>query len=318
MPDSEQQLLFGNAYTPASASTVPDGPYSAAIRNAGGIACSWGNGLGLTDHIDPIRDLLQISLLPGTSAERWDEYASVYPQNTPEEGFGDGSGSRCDADETRRDCYSDILVGDVWVQMHVVGVNVPDGETGDAGITAFVRPIIERLVERVAAATASAAPSPVEIVPSTDCDTVLPLDAVRELLGITEDGVARDVRDGEQGGGLSLPQDARMRAGLTSCIVAPRSDSVWAQATVLPDGAWAFEPTAVTDGVRNGAELIVIDGAETSYMECPPGGTQCTVDMAVGGSWVRVELPVDSGTVVGAGERSEALALAALVAAKVD
>lgn len=320
MPADDLTLLFGQAYTPASESSLLTHPYDASLRNAGATSCRWDSQVGQTDFFDPDRDVLAIRLLPGTTAERWDEYASVYPQNPSEEAFGDGSGSNCYADENRQACYSDILVGGVWIEMHLEGVNLPDGTTGDAGITSFVRPIIERLVDRVAAASVLAAPSPTEITPRTDCATIFPLDGVREVLEITDDGVARDLKDGEGGGGLNLSEDARTRAGLTTCIVAPRrSEFSWAEAVFLPKGAWAFEPAAVAGGLWDDAELVDVDGADTAYEECPLDGRRCRIDLAIGGSWVRVTVTVGEGdnTVVSAEHRAHIRALAALVTANV-
>ena len=323
MPDDDLALLFGEASAPIAEDLLLTAPMSAALRNAGGITCMWGNDMpavlnGDADIMDPARETLNISLLPATTAARWDEYASVYRQDTAEVAFGDGSGSACSAEPDYRHCNANILVGDVWIEFDVVGVSLDESRTED-DLVAFARPILERLVDRVAAASVSGAPSPTEVAPRTDCETILPVDAVKEVLGITEDGVQKG-QSGEGGGGLSLRQDGATRAGHSTCIVGVfRSDLYWAASAYLPEGAWAFEPTAVENGVWDDAEPVAVDGADSAYQECTIGENgPCIVDMAIGSAWVRVSLPIDGEVIIDSAHRTGVLDLAGLVAANVD
>lgn len=316
MPDDELALLFGEVYTPASESsqlTEPHygGPHFSALRSAGGVTCTWGNGLGVKDQVDPLRDRLEINLLPGTTAATWAEYASVYRQDAAEVAIGDGSASHCNAG-FEYGCYANILVGDVWIELKSEGL--PDNTT-EGDLVMFVRPVLDRLVDRVTAAVKSAVPSPTAIEPRTDCEAILPVDGVRNLLGITEEGIQAGT-GGEGGGGLSYYQHAQARAGYTVCRVGPsRRDFSWASAEYLPGGAWAFEPTAVEEGAWDSAELVDVVGADTAYLTCPLEGTEsCSVDMAVGSSWVSVGLTPADGAIK-SGDRAHVLDLAALVAA---
>ena len=283
---------FGKTYPVRTDTAWLVSPREFAVQGAGGVSCLWGNdvpehkGGGLTNAAS---DLLQVTVLPGVTAAQWAKYGDLYPQDEPGAAFGDKSGTGCFAgSDPSSSCTTNVLVGDVWLEVLAYGINTPAGAT-DADLLAQVSPVVDRMVERIRAAHVIGRQAPP--APPADperCDALLP-------------------GDWEQpGGGWSLVSSAAERAGALTCLPADltRKGVAAAALDLLPRGAWAFADTEGETGVLLNAERVTVTGTSVpdSYLRCPVTASStdaagrfdaCSVDLAVGTDWLRVSLPID-------------------------
>lgn len=235
-----------------------------STRQAGGIACDW-QTVGSTVTLDfPDYQAVELRLLPASLAD-WESYKD------PEEG---DRMIACGA----RFCSVDVFVRSGW-WLSLLALRLPYG--GEERIV----PVFDAIADRVRALPgprSTDGPRSGDAIPQA-CGDQLASTEVARAAGVPF-AIARPER------WASFRMIALRASGGTRCTWQEEHDTDLAVVTVLPGGAWAMREAAEAHGRTIAAPLAGLDEPGRLRLE----GAIVTIDLAVDGDWVRIEV-VDDG-----------------------
>ncbi|WP_210479735.1 hypothetical protein [Naasia sp. SYSU D00948] len=264
------------------------GPLGFAVRQAGGLSCSWTNG-------EPYQ-------LP--TGFYWDsspsnpDYVGITLDVAPE-GIGSGSrgtvspdpaaSGRC-LDHEPGTCFVNQLFGDLWVRFESAGLAHPDA------VRAALDAAAARALDAGRVAPTWQLPAGTADLPDT-CDGFL---APEELAGL----FGAPAVWSSPAGGWSISAASWDAVGSWPCTVgyATGDEGAGAQLTWLPGGEWAW------DAVKPAGDPVPLpDVDQQLVVSCP--ATFCDADLLLGRTWLRVTIGEQDGR--------EARALAVDVATRI-
>lgn len=286
------QDFLGQVVNPLALEALSDRltPDAAAGEQLGGLSCTWTNQLP-RNHFegpDPDEQRVMLRILP----EGIDEaiaYVDGYQLRDPT--YGEHvQGPRCLGPAEGFDaghCELFGVIGRTWVELTVDGI-VVDGETSAADLVGRFRTVFDPTVATLASVTPRErwAPATPTTISSVDCEVLTP---TAEIVGVTE---IPELRVGPQWDG---PRVGQYWYGLTEtgagrCSLAMSySDSSLGQIGILPGGAWGFERFAEAWTAAGGVD-VAIAGLEQgdAIARCDDDQSNCLIDLAVAGTWIRV------------------------------
>lgn len=241
-------------------------PRATSILSEGGTVCEWSNGVADNSQYgwNPAYVGVTISILP-RPAEGWSMAATKRGMPLDERVCNDMV------------CIASAAIGDAWV-----GVEVRAGEPNAVDPSGW-DPFVDAVFAAVSAAGPAAGPS----APARDqleCDSIIPIDAVR---AITAEPEAR--LNGRGGGGWSEWAEARLHAGDLGCSWGgPVFDTALANVNVVHGGRWAFERMLLA-GTTSPVALAGLHPDDEAVVRCDATfGTSCAVDLRIGQDWFNV------------------------------
>jgi len=272
---------------PLSETLTPD---SAAGEQLGSLTCRWTNGLQGNQFTGPAVDAqsVRLAVLP-EGLESAIEYVELY--NIADPTYGEHvQGPRCVAsvgEFATSHCELYGVIGETWVELTVDGIAAAAGTTDDTLVAGF-RAVIDPLVAKIQAATVAArwVPGVASGIAGADCDALTPTDAI---VGVT---AIPNLRVGPQWDGPRVGQYwyTTGETGALRCSLAMAdSDSSVGQIGILPNGAWAFDRFA-DDWRAEGGVPVDLDGVDErdAIIRCADAESTCSIDVVVGGDWMRV------------------------------
>lgn len=258
-------------------------PMSFTVRQVGGLECSWSNDepefSGGTTKLNPAHNSVDVRAIPDMEG-KFARFSGVH--DAAEVQFGEGSSTGCVA--VTGLCVVDVEAHGSWLEIRMVGLDLETSAT-DASALAKATPLVQSIVERIPEPK-----TPRSTTGTVDCSVALPIDDTLLGLGIPE-GTAAHGFGGS--GGYEISEASAEYAGAQWCSAGyTEGDGRWAKTDMLPSGAWVFRSREAATSVAYGAEPVSVPGTSTpqSYLACEAGKASCTLDMAVGGDWVRVWL----------------------------
>jgi len=265
------------------------GPARYVLRHLGGIECEW--GVGRPWEAPPATNEgfvgVNVRVLP-RATEAWNAVAQYY-------GTGGTETSSCQALEAVDECVFDVLDGDRWIKVTALGV--------PAGAADRARPLLDDVLAAVRAATPTTArwTPPEDALPlGPDCAQFFTPEEAGDLLELPEVPTL-DATDG----GASLSSETRRAASSAFCPWAAGSGNPSAASSLfhtwLPAGEWAWEEErGRASDEYSPIEVPGLVDDDAAFLRCPDPVGACSVDVIVGGNWLRfgaaqdeyVEVPI--------------------------
>lgn len=260
------------------AEAYPWVPYVYHVRQLGGLACEWSNGVPSSRVLGGPADYsgIRFNLLPD-AAEQW-EYFPI------------GEHVNCYVDPTTH-CTADRLIGGTWWLS--VELDSVDGSRTEEQVTAQLASVVEAITVGVTSAG------------KTDDDWSLPLSAIQPgapCSSIVDDATVTQALEspfaltsrGSGGGGWSLEYGAYSLVGALPCFWDGNEGEAFAGSlTLLPGGAWAWEDAKAFNSPLGQREQLALQGleqAESAWISCAGDNSTCSADIVVAGNWVLVQL----------------------------
>lgn len=236
-------------------------PRITAALSAGGLGCSWSNGIAINDQYGdtPGYRGLKLLFMPKPS-DGWSERATRYAQPWTSD-FCDGE--RCGASGE---------VNGSWFEIEAQGAD----PSGWALVLAHIR-------DAVVNAPAPAPPTRSAAGIHSICATLPDAGTIGAIAGL--DGLTAG---GPEGGGWSLQAEAMLIAGRGTCGWQNSEGRIVASAEMVGDGRWAYE-RMILAGRSEPMTIPGIAPGDEATLRCDDRfGDGCAVDLAIGDDWLNV------------------------------
>ena len=277
-----------------STTTAPD---VLALQQLGGVDCMWTTAPApvLPYQVPPRSEQsVRLRILP-EGQEASQEYVAYATTDAAPSEYGPGVyGPDCVGADEYSDGYAACSmagwIGNVWVDLGVMGIVVQEGER-DADLIERFRTVTDPLAATLEATDIVEdrwqAPTP---SPSAgrDCDELAPTEAITAATGIS--GLDVGFRwDGPRAGQYlyALEQTGALRCSLAFA----GSDSALGTVSMLPSGRWAFE-ASLPEWMAAGAQPVELAGLPpgSAVRRCEDPADWCRIDVIVGGDWMQVSV----------------------------
>jgi len=266
------------------------------LQQLGGFSCRWENDTPETNlALGPQNYNMTLNVLPKAGG-KWDRYADAYDID------GD-SYSYCYDYNTDTQTNPSFFCGyfahvnDVWIELYVEGADRA-GVVGDKAVVASVAPFLASVKNTFAGSAYVAepwvAPATTAALPS-ECVAFASNAQLQEATGVAKPLNTFTYTDGPQVG-MTLSLDNKYL--VKSCTFAmPKAEIGIGGLAALPGGAWAWENPDLFPADAQSVEVAGLKTGERAVTGCVY--EQCTIDLLVGGNWIRVYVYHEEGLPAG-------------------